>query len=207
MAPKSLTWMRERVKSVVAHMECERTFTVHDDMYFWDRAVGAACEHADGSVGSVMVYRHGGSVAAVLQDWKGAISKDEPALVSDHVLVMTNRAEMESIADAVPGLGETMTQVPPAPSLTAEQQAIGMCIGFVASNLAAYAAGDPEPASDVAELDSTYPGYEQWVSQLHESSQMENLMGLQEEDPAAFEPALSRFGPEAKENCAAAVGD
>lgn len=197
--------MNEIVTSVLHVLKCEQVLPVYDDIYNWDRAVGADCIHKDSSITSILVYQTSGSPNTAVQAWDGMLGDDVLAIISSHLLITGQSNVITDLSEKLTEIGSIIREVPSPPPPDTVHDAIGMCSAFVASHIAAFAAKTPEPERDIAELDNIFPGYRRWITELDESGRIDPLIGLEDRDSAGFESELSKFGPETKKFCNSAV--
>lgn len=197
--------MRIALNDTVRALGCEDLVRYHDDLYFWDSAVGAECIQKAGETTTIMVYQHLDSPVAALAHGGALVSTDNPALVSNHLLVLGDRAALDKVRAASSELreeSEIVTSSLEVPNVSPHHEAVALCSGFVASNLANFAAGRPEQQSDIEALDNTYPGYKTLVTSLHSTPEMKRLAAQRSPDPLVIESTMSAFGQKIKCTCA-----
>jgi hypothetical protein len=85
---------RALVSTLLERLDCERSAIYYDDLYFWDRAVGAECERSEDEWTTILVYATAGSPRTGLARSEITVNRKYPALVSENVLVTGRAADL-----------------------------------------------------------------------------------------------------------------
>jgi hypothetical protein len=199
----SLAQMRQDLRAIETRMTCERRVRLHDDVWFWDRAVGIVCQGESGAVARAFVYRTPGSAEASAIEQ--GVDQDSAVVIDDRLLISGDRVLVEAIHEQIPDQPGVRRSVQDDADLDPVQDDVTFCARAVAAHAVGAAEGDVEPASDVADLDSLYPGYAARVAEVDDEIRRSSLARLLEQDALAFEGGLSRLGPATKAMCARRV--
>ncbi len=190
--------MRRELRAIETKLTCERRVPLYDDLWFWDRAVGLACQAASGDVVRVFVYRTPGSAAASAAEQ--GVGEGQAVIVDDRLLISGERTLVEAIGEDVERLPAASQHVDDS-DLAPEEDDATFCVRAVAAHAMSTVEGDAEPASDISDLDSLYPGYATRVQEVDDEIGRSSLATLQAKDALAFESGVSRLGPATKAMC------
>lgn len=185
------------VDEIADDLECERLRPLDGDIWFWDSANGAVCDHGEEAFTEVWVYEHEQSPAQVLLD--SPVGPGQEALVDDHLLV-TGPPSVISGLDRDGRLVATETELPATQDLDEAQQWLTFCTRSVGSFIGVAAEGETEDPETVRSLDALMPGFADHVDRL-DDTKLSALRAIADSDFALYRSRMSEFASDAAVMC------
>lgn len=180
-------------------LDCTRRVRLHDDLWFWDSAVGLECEIGAGRTVRAFVYRTAGSASVAAREQ--GLADGDVAIVGDRLLVTGHAATLRRLARASVDLPAPVTGEVEAEAMGPAEEDATFCVRAVSAHAMLTIEGGREPRDDIADLDALYPGYADVVTDVDREIVRRGLVRRWRDDQLSLERALSRLGPRIKRFC------
>ncbi|MFI5428290.1 hypothetical protein ACHMWU_17880 [Aeromicrobium sp. UC242_57] len=159
---RSIADISHEARLLEEQLRCKKVVHLVDDIWFWDRAVGFVCESNDGTVVRAFVYQTPGS--AMKSASEQAQGNGMAVAADDRLLISGDEDTLNTLSRNLPNLPKAQTRSLRGTAPTPAEEDAAFCVRAVSAHAMLTIEGDSESASDIADLDSVYPGYAERVA-------------------------------------------
>jgi len=179
-----------------ADLHCQDVIEFESDLYQYAPMTGFDCVLAGGGQVSVRQYESADAVVWAWSTWEAPVASDIQALLTDRILVVGPRAEVEPLRSSLPGSRQTGTPSP-LPRISERQRTRNACMQAAAAELIDQiqrGAGDDTNSSSPPRLRAQ-------VERILEGEDVRRLRALSARSSDEFEGAISVYGDRLREYC------